>query len=88
MTNKIFENGFNIKKEMLSNSEDLREKLSAFIKETVRDQFRKDGLIIGVSGGIDSAVIPLWQLTHWVRTGSLVLSSLKRSLPLRAGNWG
>jgi NAD+ synthase len=57
MTNKIFENGFNIKKEMLSNSEDLREKLSAFIKETVRDQFRKDGLIIGVSGGIDSAVI-------------------------------
>jgi len=57
MTNTIFENGFNIKKEMLSNSEDLRDKLSAFIKETVRDQFRKDGIVIGVSGGVDSAVI-------------------------------
>ena len=42
---------------MLSNSEDLKEKLSAFMKETVRHQFRKDGIIIGVSGGIDSAVI-------------------------------
>ena len=57
MTNKTYENGFNIKKEMLSNSEDLKEKLSAFMKETVRDLFRKDGIIIGVSGGIDSAVI-------------------------------
>jgi NAD+ synthase len=57
MTSKTYENGFNIKKEMLSNSEVLKEKLSAFIKETVRDLFRKDGIIIGVSGGIDSAVI-------------------------------
>ena len=57
MTNKTYENGFDIKKEMLSNSEDLREKLSAFMKETVRDQFRKEGIVIGVSGGIDSAVI-------------------------------
>lgn len=46
-----------IKKEMLKNTEDLKEKLSAFIKETVRNQFRKDGIIIGVSGGVDSAVI-------------------------------
>jgi NAD+ synthase len=57
MTNKIYENGFDIKKEMLSNSKDLKEKLSAFMKETVRDLFRKDGIIIGVSGGVDSAVI-------------------------------
>ena len=27
------------------------------MKETVRDQFRKEGIVIGVSGGIDSAVI-------------------------------
>jgi NAD+ synthase len=57
MTKKTYENGFDIKKEMLSHSEDLKEKLSAFMKETVRDQFRKEGIIIGVSGGIDSAVI-------------------------------
>jgi|APFre7841882724_1041349.scaffolds.fasta_scaffold16828_2 NAD+ synthase len=57
MTNKTYENGFDIKKEMLSNSKDLKEKLSAFMKETVRDLFRKDGIIIGVSGGVDSAVI-------------------------------
>ena len=57
MASQTYENGFEIKKEMLSNSEDLREKLSAFMKETVRDQFRKDGIVIGVSGGVDSAVI-------------------------------
>lgn len=57
MTNKTYENGFDIKKEMLSNSKDLKEKLSAFMKETVRDLFRKDGIVIGVSGGVDSAVI-------------------------------
>ena len=57
MADKTFEHGFDIKKEMLKNSEDLKVKLSAFIKETVRHQFRKDGIIIGVSGGIDSAVI-------------------------------
>jgi len=54
---KTFENGFEIKKEMLKNSETLKENLSAFIKETVRNQFRKDGIVIGVSGGVDSAVI-------------------------------
>ena len=57
MVSRTFENGFDIKKEILKNSEDLKEKLSAFIKQTVRDQFRKDGIVIGVSGGIDSAVI-------------------------------
>jgi len=54
---KTFENEFEIKKEMLKNSETLKENLSAFIKETVRNQFRKDGIVIGVSGGVDSAVI-------------------------------
>jgi NAD+ synthase len=57
MVNRTFEHGFDIQKEMLKNSEDLKVKLSAFIQETVRHQFRKDGIIIGVSGGIDSAVI-------------------------------
>jgi len=57
MTKKTYENGFEIKKDMLSNSEDLKKKLSVFINETVRDQFRKDGIVIGVSGGVDSAVI-------------------------------
>jgi NAD+ synthase len=46
-----------IKTEMLTNSEALKEKLSIFIRETVRNQFRKDGIIIGVSGGVDSAVV-------------------------------
>jgi len=57
MTKKTYENGFEIKQDMLRNSEDLKKKLSVFIKETVRDQFRKDGIVIGVSGGVDSAVI-------------------------------
>ena len=57
MANRTFEQGFDINKEMLKNSEDLKVNLTAFIKETVRQQFRKDGIIIGVSGGIDSAVI-------------------------------
>jgi len=57
MAKKTFENGSEIKKEMFKNIEDLKERLSAFIKETVRDQFKKNGIIIGVSGGIDSAVI-------------------------------
>src|SRR4030042_3103551 len=50
-------NTFDIKKEMLKNSGELKEQLSGFIHRTVRDEFRKDGIIIGVSGGIDSAVI-------------------------------
>jgi NAD+ synthase len=57
MVNRTFENGFDITGEMLKNSEEKKEQLSAFIKETVRNRFRKDGIIIGVSGGIDSAVI-------------------------------
>ena len=57
MENKSFDNGFDIKKEMLSNSEDLKLQLSAFMKETVLHLFRKEGIVIGVSGGIDSAVI-------------------------------
>ncbi len=51
------ENRVDIKKEMLRDTGDLKEKLSQFIKETVRNQFRKDGIVIGVSGGVDSAVI-------------------------------
>jgi NAD+ synthase len=57
MANRTVENGFDIQKEMLWNSEDRKEKLSIFIKQTVRDQFKKDGIVIGVSGGVDSAVI-------------------------------
>jgi NAD+ synthase len=57
MTKKTKENGSEIKKDMLRNSEDLKKNLSVFIKDTVRHQFRKDGIVIGVSGGVDSAVI-------------------------------
>jgi NAD+ synthase len=57
MNNITLKNGFDIKKEMLRNCEDLKVKLSLFIKETVRDQFKKDGIVIGVSGGVDSAVV-------------------------------
>jgi len=49
MVNRTFKDGFDIKNEMLKNSEDLKEKLSTFIKQTVRDQFKKDGIVIGVS---------------------------------------
>jgi NAD+ synthase len=49
--------GFTIMNEMLKNSEDLKKNLSAFIRETVQAQFKKDGIVIGVSGGIDSAVV-------------------------------
>jgi len=50
-------NGFDITKELLKNSEELKEKLTVFIKETVSHQFRKEGIVIGVSGGVDSAVV-------------------------------
>jgi NAD+ synthase len=51
------EDKFDIKKEMLSDVEDLKENLPGFMKETVTDQFKKDGIVIGVSGGVDSALI-------------------------------
>jgi NAD+ synthase len=57
MADRTFENGFDIKREMLRNSEILKEKLTVFIKETVSHQFRKEGIVIGVSGGVDSAVV-------------------------------
>ncbi len=57
MAKGTLENRVDIKKEMLRNTGELKEKLSQFIKETVRNQFRKDGIVIGVSGGVDSAVI-------------------------------
>src|SRR5665647_2117200 len=57
MKNRIFDEMFDIKKEMLSNVGDLKEKLPGFMQEAVMDQFRKDGIVIGVSGGVDSALI-------------------------------
>ena len=48
---------YTIKNMMLKNSSVLKKKLTSFIRETVRDQFKKDGIVIGVSGGIDSAVV-------------------------------
>jgi NAD+ synthase len=48
--------GFNIKKEILKDSAVLVKKLPAFIRENVHD-FKKEGIVIGVSGGIDSAVV-------------------------------
>lgn len=49
-------NGFNIKNEMLRDSAVLMKKLPQFIKENVHD-FKKEGIVIGVSGGIDSALV-------------------------------
>jgi NAD+ synthase len=57
MKNRIFDGKFDIKEEMLSTVEDLKEKLPGFMEETVMDLFRKDGIVIGVSGGVDSALI-------------------------------
>ena len=57
MGKKTGNNGLNIKEEILRNSGELKEKISHFMSQTVRDQFRKDGIVIGVSGGVDSAVV-------------------------------
>jgi NAD+ synthase len=57
MAIRTFKDGFDIKKEMLSNGEELKEKLPPFIKETVVNDLKKDGIVIGVSGGVDSALI-------------------------------
>jgi NAD+ synthase len=57
MKSKIFDDMFDIKKEMLSTVDNLKANLPAFMKETVTNQFKKDGIVIGVSGGVDSALI-------------------------------
>ncbi len=57
MTNRTFNDSFDIKKAMLGNIEELKENLPGFMKDMVIDQFRKDGIVIGVSGGVDSALI-------------------------------
>lgn len=49
--------GFDIKGVMLQDSEGLKKRLSLFIRDTVRAQFKREGIVIGVSGGIDSAVV-------------------------------
>jgi len=57
MAKKTFKEDFDIKKEMLGTVEELKAHLPPFMKETVVEQFRRDGIVIGVSGGVDSAVI-------------------------------
>jgi NAD+ synthase len=57
MAKKTFNEDFDIKKEMLGNVEKLRANLPPFMKEAVVEQFKRDGIVIGVSGGVDSAVI-------------------------------
>jgi len=57
MTKKISHNIFDIKEEMLENVMDLKKNLPGFIRSAVHDQLKKDGLVIGVSGGVDSALI-------------------------------
>jgi len=57
MAKKTFNEDFDIKKEMLGNVEKLKARLPPFMKEAVVDQFKRDGIVIGVSGGVDSAVI-------------------------------
>jgi NAD+ synthase len=57
MKKSVFDDTFDIKTEMLNTVNDLKENLPGFIKETVTEQFRKDGIVIGISGGVDSALI-------------------------------
>ena len=57
MKKSEFDETFDIKHEMLSTVNDLKKNLPGFIHETVTEQFRKDGIVIGVSGGVDSALI-------------------------------
>lgn len=57
MVSRTFSDGFDIKKEMLGNVRELKKNLPGFIKETVQNQFNKEGIVIGVSGGVDSALI-------------------------------
>lgn len=57
MADRTFKDGFDIKKAMLGKVEDLKEKLPPFIQETVENTLKKDGIVIGVSGGVDSALI-------------------------------
>lgn len=57
MVKTRFDKGFDIKKEMLAGVEELREHLPVFMKKTVVEQFKREGIVIGVSGGVDSAVI-------------------------------
>jgi len=57
MADRTSRDGFDIKKAMLGTVKDLKEKLPPFIRETVEDTLNKQGLVIGVSGGVDSALI-------------------------------
>jgi NAD+ synthase len=57
VTKKTYKTGFDIKKEMLGKVEELKENLPVFLQKTVKDQLHKDGIVIGVSGGVDSALI-------------------------------
>jgi NAD+ synthase len=57
MAKKTLNENFDIKKEMLASVKGLKEHLPDFMKKTVNEQFKRDGIVIGVSGGIDSAVI-------------------------------
>ena len=57
MAKKTFNKDFDIKKEITGNIEELVENLPGFMKETVVNQFKRDGIVIGVSGGVDSALV-------------------------------
>lgn len=57
MVKKTFSAGFDIKKEMLGTVKDARKNLPPFMKEAVEKQFNREGIVIGVSGGVDSAII-------------------------------
>jgi NAD+ synthase len=57
MTGKRFCETFSIKEEMLDRIQNLETLLPVFIKKTVNTQFRKEGIVVGISGGVDSALI-------------------------------
>jgi len=57
MSTRTSKNDFDIKKEMLDTVGELKEKFPDFIHKTVTDELKREGIVIGVSGGIDSALI-------------------------------
>ena len=50
-------NDFSIQQALLAHCEERRRQISMFIWDTVRGRFKKEGVVIGISGGIDSAVV-------------------------------
>lgn len=46
-----------IRQALLDQCDERRRQIAVFIRDTVRGRFRREGVVIGISGGIDSAVV-------------------------------